>query len=131
MPQVDDSSSDEERAPGGRESNDSSPIRRDIRGATPGAFAGGCGNGREYTLDQKIPAPDPSQFLPAGTVEYIEVEPDMSASTTSCDVSRTPEDAVSIISNAEPTHYTPIDFHRTKGLIESKRENEREKLLVS
>lgn len=98
-----------------------------MRGMTPGAFGGGGGS-REYTLDQKIPAPDPSQFLPPGGVEYIEVEPDMAASTID---DRTPEDAVSIISNMEPTHYTPIDFHRTKGLIESKRENEREKLLAS
>lgn len=127
MPRDDDSSSDDESALSHELDNDSSPRRRDMRGMTPGAFGGGGGS-REYTLDQKIPAPDPSQFLPPGGVEYIEVEPDMAASTID---DRTPEDAVSIISNMEPTHYTPIDFHRTKGLIESKRENEREKLLAS
>ena len=118
----------------------------------------------EYTLDQKIPPPDPSQFLPTGTVEYIEVDPEMSNSTSGAglattslmasassmtsagggghfggghfgggDIGISQEDTISIISNVEPTHYTPIDFHRTKGLIESKRENanEREKMLAS
>ena len=99
--------------------------------------------GREYSLDQKIPAPDPAQFLPAGIVEYIEVETDMSASSsathplgttaTTTTAGAGQDDCVSIISTVEATHYTPIDFHRTKGLIDSKRENanEREKLMAS
>ena len=127
------------------------PLSSSIGGFKTPSSGISSSNRVEYSLDQKIPAPDPSQFLPTGAVEYIEVDPEMSSSTTTTSTTASHgfgvgggvggggggggefEDTVSIISTVEPTHYTPIDFHRTKGLIESKRENanEREKLLAS